>query len=89
MSQLKFITYPQVDLTGTVVNEITDAFIKEKIKWPRFDLLEDNPFSIVDVNSYLQQRQFQVINLHVGTTVKQKVIYFTSLLLYAKKINHF
>ncbi|KKW10188.1 MAG: Glycosyl transferase group 1 [Microgenomates group bacterium GW2011_GWC1_49_7] len=89
LCQLKFITYPQTDLTGTVVNEITDGFVKEKIKWPRFDLLEDNPFSVVDVNSYLKQRQFQVINLHVGTTVKQKVMYFTSLLLYAKKINHF
>lgn len=85
--QLKFITYPQTDISGTVVNELTDSFIKDKIKWPRFNLLENSPSSIVNVNAYLKQKQYQLINVHVGTTVKQKVIYFTSLLLYAKKIN--
>ena len=30
LCQLKFITYPQVDLTGTVVNEITGRFYQRE-----------------------------------------------------------
>ncbi|MCS6956703.1 MAG: glycosyltransferase [Patescibacteria group bacterium] len=85
---LKFITYPQIDLSGTVVKEITDSFIKKYIKWPRFDLDENNPKTIVDITHYLKDRNFNIINLHIGTTVKRKINYFTTLILYAKKINN-
>ncbi|MBU1323113.1 glycosyltransferase [Patescibacteria group bacterium] len=85
--QLKFFTYPQIDLTGTTVHGLTDPFVKENIKWPRFDLDETNPYSIVDINDYLKKKNFQVLNLHVGTTVKQKIVYFTTLLMYTKLIN--
>jgi len=87
--QLKFITYPQVDLTGVVVPQLTDPFVREHIKWPRFDLDETNPNSIVNINTYLQERKFQIVNLHIGTTVKQKIIYFTTFLTYSKIIGRF
>lgn len=87
--QLKFITYPQVDLTGVVVPQLTDPFVRDYIKWPRFDLDEANPSTIVNINSYLQEKKFKIVNLHVGTTVKQKIIYFTTFLTYSKMIGRF
>ena len=84
--ELKFITYPQIDLSGTIVNQIMDSLVKERIKRPRFDLNEKDPFTIVDVNAYLKKRRFKVINLHISTTVREKIVYFTSFLLYAKKL---
>jgi glycosyltransferase involved in cell wall biosynthesis len=86
---LKFITYPQVDLSGVVVPQLTDPFVRDYIKWPRFDLDETNPSTIVNINSYLQEKNFKIVNLHVGTTVKQKIIYFTTFLTYSKMISRF
>lgn len=85
---LKFIAYPQIDLTGTVVKQITDSFVKKHVKWPRFDLDESNPISIVQINDYLQSRGINLINIHVATTVKRKIQYFTTFFLYSKKFNH-
>lgn len=87
--QLKFITYPQVDLSGVVVPQLTDPFVRDYIKWPRFDLDETNPSTIVNINSYLKDRNYKIVNLHVGTTVKQKIIYFTTFLTYSKMIGGF
>ena len=87
--QLKFITYPQVDLSGVVVPQLTDPFVRDYIKWPRFDLDETNPSTIVNINSYLKERDYKIVNLHVGTTVKQKIIYFTTFLTYSKMIGGF
>src|SRR3989344_8899163 len=87
--QLKFITYPQVDLTGVSVSQLTDPFVRDYIKWPRFDLDETNPSTIVNINSYLKERDYKIVNLHVGTTVKQKIIYFTTFLTYSKMIGGF
>src|SRR3989344_4287599 len=85
---LKFITYPQVDLSGAVTNQITDSFVKRLIKWPRFDLRESDPLSIVEIISYLRERKYQVVNIHIATTVKRKIYYFTTFLQYAKSLNH-
>lgn len=85
---LKFITYPQVDLSGAVTNQITDTFVKRLIKWPRFDLVESEPTSIVEICAYLKERKFNVVNIHVGTTVKRKIYYFSTFLQYAKQINN-
>lgn len=84
---LKFITYPQVDLTGTVVKQITDSFVRRFIKWPRFDLNESNALSIVSLNEYFATKDINIVNLHVGTTVKQKINYFIALSVYAKRLN--
>jgi len=83
---LKFITYPQIDLSGTVVKELTDSLIKTYIKWPRFDLDDNNVLSIVEIDNYLQKREINTINIHVGTTIKRKINYFTTLLLYLKRV---
>jgi len=85
---LKFITYPQIDLSGAVTNQITDTFIKRLIKWPRFDLIESDPMSIVEIGTYLKERKFGVVNIHVGTTVKRKIYYFSTFLQYVKGINN-
>ena len=84
---IKFITYPQVDLTGAVVKQITDSFVRRYIKWPRFDLDESNPLSVVSINEYLAAKGVNIINIHVGTTVKRKIIYFIALCVYAKRLN--
>jgi len=83
---LKFITYPQIDLAGTVVKQITDSLIKAYIKWPRFDLDDSNTSSIIEIDNYLQKREINTINIHIGTTIKRKINYFTTLLLYLKKV---
>lgn len=80
----KFITYPQIDLSGTVVRQITDSFVSHYIKWPRFDLDESNPNSIVDIYDYLEKRDIKLVNIHVATTVKKKIEYFTTFVLYGK-----
>lgn len=85
---IKFITYPQLDLSGLPVNQITDSIVREYIKWPRFDIDENNPQSIVNINEYLKSKNINLINLHIGTTVKKKINYFMTFILYAKKINH-
>lgn len=82
--QPKFITYPQVDLSGVVVNQITDSFIAHYIKWPRFDLDDTNPNRIVDIYEYLDQKAIHTVNIHVATTVKRKIEYFTTFVLYGK-----
>lgn len=84
---IKFITYPQVDLTGAVVKQITDSFVRRYIKWPRFDLDEANPLSVVSINEYLAAKGVNIINIHVGTTVKRKINYFIALCVYAKRLN--
>src|SRR5437870_1183434 len=71
--QLKFITYPQIDLTGMVTRQITDSFVRQHIKWPRFDLDENNPQSIINIVEYLKSREIKLVNLHVATTVKRKI----------------
>lgn len=85
---IKFITYPQLDLTGTVVKQITDSLVRRYIKWARFSLEESNPLSIVSINEYLATKGINILNVHVGTTVKQKINYFTTLLVYTKKLNN-
>ena len=84
---IKFITYPQLDLTGAVTKEITDSFIKRYIKWPRFDLDEDNSQSILNISDYLKSRDIKLINIHIATTIKRKINYFTTFILYMKKAN--
>lgn len=83
----KFITYPQIDLSGTVTKEITDSFVKRYIKWPRFDLDDNNVQSIIDISEYLKARDINLINIHIATTVKRKIMYFMTFLLYLKKVN--
>lgn len=82
---LKFISYPQVDLSGFVVKQITDSFIRKYIKWPRFDIDENNPYSIPSIHEYLKSREINLVNIHIATTVKRKIMYFISFLLYGKK----
>lgn len=84
---IKFITYPQLDLSGIPVNQITDSIIRKYIKWPRFDIDENNPQSIININEYLKSKNINLINLHIGTTVKKKINYFMTFILYAKKSN--
>jgi len=81
----KFITYPQLDLLGTPTNRITDAFIRDKIKWPRFDIKEGNPESIVNIVDYLKKRKIYIVNVHIATTVKRKITYFMTFIKYAKE----
>jgi len=82
---LKFITYPQVDLSGFVVKQITDSFIRKYIKWPRFDIDENNPQTIPSIHEYLNTKEIDLVNIHIATTVKRKITYFTSFVLYGKK----
>ena len=84
---VKFITYPQLDLSGTVVKQITDSLVKQYIKWPRFDLDDSDPTSIINVADYLNSRDIHIVNIHIGTTVKQKITYFTTLCTYLKQSN--
>ena len=83
----KFITYPQVDSMGVVSTQFTDTFMKRYIKWPRFALDDKDAQSIVDVASYLKSRNINIVNIHIGTTIKQKINYFIALVLYCKQIN--
>lgn len=85
---VKCITYPQLDLTGVLVKSMTDPIVKQYIKWPRFDLDESNPSSIVAIEKYMKARSINIVNLHIGTTVKRKILYFTTLLFYMKQNNH-
>lgn len=82
---VKFVTYPQLDLLGTPTKRITDAFVRSKIKWPRFDIRENNPESIIDIIDYFKKRQIKIVNIHIGTTVKRKISYFVTFLKYAKE----
>jgi glycosyltransferase involved in cell wall biosynthesis len=86
-AQLKFITYPQVDPSGTVTKQLTDSFVKKYIKWPRFDLDDTNPLSIIYMSEYLKEKEINLVNIHIATTVKKKLNYFTTLVLYLKKVN--
>ncbi|OGK64994.1 hypothetical protein A2313_02735 [Candidatus Roizmanbacteria bacterium RIFOXYB2_FULL_41_10] len=81
----KFITYPQLDLLGMPTKRITDAFVRSKIKWPRFDIRENNPESIIEIVDYVKKHGIKVINIHIGTTVKRKISYFMTFLKYAKE----
>ncbi len=81
---VKYITYPQLDQTGTTVKQITDSLVRQYIKWPRFDLDDNDPNSIIDLLDYLNSKEIKLINVHVGTTVKNKLFYFTTLCNYAK-----
>lgn len=81
----KFITYPQVDLSGSVVSQLTDTFVKQNVKWPRFDLDDSKPETIATIGKYLQARRYKLINIHVGTTVKSKITYFLTLMMYLKE----
>lgn len=83
----KFLTYPQTDLLGTVTNQFTDSFMKRYIKWPRFDVIDSEPQSIVKIGEYLRSRNIQLVNIHIGTTLKQKINYFMSFVTYCKKRN--
>lgn len=83
--QLKFITYPQVDMSGATVKQITDSFVRKFIKWPRFDIEETNPLSIINICDYLNEKNIDIVNIHIGTTAKKKVSYFTTFILYAKQ----
>ncbi len=85
---IKFITYPQIDQSGTTVKQITDSLVKYYIKWPRFDLDDTDPLTIVNIHEYLKTKAIDIINIHVGTTVKQKINYFTTFCSYSKTINH-
>ncbi|CAN5120917.1 glycosyltransferase [soil metagenome] len=85
LATLKFITYPQIDLSGIPVKFITDSFVKQHIRRARFDLDEQNPVSIVQIEEYLKSRDINVINIHIGTTVKRKIEYFTTFFLYIKQ----
>lgn len=85
---LKFITYPQLDLSGSVVKQITDSFVRQYIKWPRFDIDESNPQSIIQINDYLKAKEIGVVNVHIGTTIKRKINYFTTFILYCKRTNN-
>lgn len=82
---LKFITYPQMDLSGISVKQLTDSFVAQYIKWPRFDVDDTNPTSILGIVDYLQGKETDIVNMHIGTTVKRRINYFTTLVLYAKK----
>lgn len=82
----RFITYPQLDLSGTVTKEIADSFVKKYIKWPKFYIDESNPQSIITIADYLKSRHIDIVNIHIATTVKRKISYFTTLILYCKKI---
>ncbi len=81
---IKFISYPQLDSSGTTVKQITDSLVRQYIKWPRFDLDDKDPISIVSILEYINSHDIDLINIHIGTTVKEKVLYFISLCLYAK-----
>lgn len=81
----KFITFPQVDLLGTTSPYFTDSFMKRYIKWPRFSLNDKEPQSIVDTANYLESRGVTLVNIHIGTTVKQKISYFMALVQYCKE----
>lgn len=83
----KFITYPQIDLSGTVTKQITDSFVKQYIKWPRFDIDESNPLSITSIADYLKSRSINLVNIHVATTIKRKILYFVTFIEYLKKNN--
>ncbi|HUD44574.1 MAG TPA: glycosyltransferase [Patescibacteria group bacterium] len=82
---IKFITYPQLDLSGVVVKQVTDSLVRHYIKWPRFDLDDSDPTSIITVSDYLDSRDINLVNIHVGTTVKQKINYFTTFCTYLKQ----
>lgn len=81
----KFITYPQMDLSGITVKHITDSFIRKYIKYPRFDIDENSMQSIINIAEYLNSRSINIVNIHIATTVKRKMSYFTTLILYLKK----
>ncbi len=83
----KFITFPQTDLLGTKTSYFTDNFMKRVIRWPRFTLEENEPQTIPDLANYLQSREIGLVNIHIGTTIKQKINYFMSLVHYCKKVN--
>jgi D-inositol-3-phosphate glycosyltransferase len=87
LCSLRFMTYPQIDLSGVVSKQITDSFIRTHIKRARFDLDENNVQSIIAINDYIKKRDLNVVNIHVGTTVKRKISYFVTLILYIKKLN--
>ena len=87
LCDIKFITYPQVDLTGTVTKQITDSFVKRHIKWPRFDIDESNSQSILTIRNYIVSHNIKVVNVHIGTTVKRKITYFTTLFNYLRYMN--
>lgn len=87
-TNLKFITYPQIDASGTVVKQITDSFVRRYIKWPRFDIDENNPQSIIGIVDYLKERNVKVVNIHIATTVKRKINYFTTFISYTKKVSN-
>lgn len=83
----KFITFPQADLLGTTTPYFTDSFMKRYVKWPRFSLNDNEPQSVVDVANYLSSRDIHLVNIHIGTTIKQKISYFMSLVQYCKTVN--
>jgi len=84
--KVKFITYPQIDPLGTIVKEVTDPIIKKYVKYPRFDIDESSPASIININRYLDEKGISIINIHVATTVKKKINYFVTFIDYSKKI---
>ena len=83
----RFITFPQADLLGTTTPYFTDSFMKRYVKWPRFTLNDNEPQSVVDVANYLESRDIHLVNIHIGTTIKQKINYFMSLVQYCKTVN--
>lgn len=83
----KFITFPQADLLGTTTPYFTDSFMKRYVKWPRFTLNDKEPQSVVDVANYLESRDVHIVNIHIGTTIKQKIGYFMSLVQYCKTVH--
>lgn len=84
--ELKFLTYPQIDLLGSVIYQFTDNFMKRYIKWPRFSLNDSEPQSIVNTASYLHSHDINIVNIHIGTTIKQKINYFMALTQYCKTV---
>ncbi|MFH0773793.1 MAG: glycosyltransferase [bacterium] len=82
----KFITFPQTDLLGTTTPYFTDSFMKRYIKWPRFTLNDGEPQSVVEVANYLESRDIHLVNIHIGTTIKQKIGYYMSLVQYCKTV---
>lgn len=82
----RYITYQQFDLIGEKVNRITDPFFENKLtQQPKFFIdSKDGLESLLRVVSYIKNHKIDVVNIHIGTTARKMIMFYTTLILELK-----
>jgi len=75
---LKVITYFEKDILGMKTAKVTDTLVARHIPRPKF-LIENTLESLAELEKYIVSREFDVVNIQVGTTARSMAPYFITL----------